>query len=131
MDKLKFFTFNNLRWQYRKFPYSEICREISLSMHMPYDWLEPFARSYFDTTKDCTNNLFRMIGLLGKDMPSSFVDGNGKRHGVYSTAVTNNHFVDDEGVAWPEGSIVICTYIAEKDADDGVIILIAPRPRFS
>jgi hypothetical protein len=112
MEKLKFFKFNSLRWQYRKFPYLEIKYEIKPD-YLLLEYLEPFG-GLCASKRACMTNLCRMIGLDDADVD------------LYAFLMTASHFVDAEGVAWPEDTIVV---LQKVKADEAVCFLVSPKPR--
>ena len=127
MEKLKSFTFNNLRFQYRKFLLGEIESKSKPTMMVP-GWLEPFAESMTDLPGNCKQNLCRMIGVTAADTESPDA---GEWAECVEFRQTLVHFVDDDGIAWPEDSIVAIPNISDPDIDQWPCFLVAPKPKFS
>ena len=113
MEKLKSFTYNNLRWKYRKFALGEIERPARAG-YLCMDYLSPFAGTMFDTPENYAKNLCRMLNI------DSDVDN------VHFWR-TNEHFVDADGIAWPEDSfVVIPSFQKGDDREMTPCILVAP-----
>lgn len=111
MEKLKLFTFNNLRWKCRKFTLAEIA-ETGHGFPTPL-WWEPFSATLFDSESKCKNNLLGMIGL-------------GYAEWV-EFRQTNDHWVDAEGVAWPVDTIVVAADLIRPNSDPQMpCYLVAP-----
>jgi|GEM_PF-4043657 len=131
MEKLKFFTFNNIRFQYRKFPYSEIGRELKTGDLLP-GWMESFARGMFDTPDDCKKNLCGMIGVTADDTANPEAVEWWKSVNVW---LTEDYYVDTSGIAWPDGSFSVWPNFPAGSVwyppTDPVCILVAPKSKFS
>ena len=124
MEKLKYFSFNNLRWQYRQFLLGEIDNKAKPGMLFP-GWLEPFASDITDLPGNCKANLCRMIGVTAAD--TSHPDAGE----CVEFRLTWAHFVDNAGVAWPENSYVVIPNISNPDWELWRCFLVAPKPRLS
>jgi len=109
MEKLKFFTFNNLRWEHRAFRFSEIAGNVDL-VPLLETWLEPFAVGFADPPEQCLERLFQMICTTG------------------TVKMTSRHFVDAAGVAWPEDSFAV---IAGETGPESSCVLVSPNLNFS
>ena len=97
MEKLQSFTYNNLRWKYRKF-----LRDAIVNAQPSYGWgqgtendINEFQHfgGITDSAETCKRNLCHMVGLAYED--------------VHSIQTTDEYFVDTAGMAWPDGSYVI------------------------
>ena len=110
MEKLKTFTFNNLRWQYRYFDIAEIC-DLPTTPLME-SWLEPFSTRLSDTPFDLRCRLHRMIGL-----------GDAK---IAQILMLAEHFVDAAGIAWPQDSIMVISEPRNEHPDSVISCLVAP-----
>ena len=122
MEKLKSFTFNNIQWQYREFRRSEISH-----LFLTYCYFgtnsqdfDPFG-DVLDTTKTCQQNLCRMIRITETDMDA------------VEFQATQRHWIDAEGVAWPEHSLAVRPNPNphKHPANDTIYVLVAPKLKVS
>ena len=125
MEKLKFFTFNNLRWKYRKFSYLEIRKDIDAGS-LPWCLAaDVFARTLEESFEPeiCKYNLCSMIGVTAADTHVPDVQ---EWWGAVTVWGTGKHFVDAEGVAWPEDTFIV---VPNYSGENPFCILVAPMPR--
>ena len=85
--------------------------------------LEPFARNMQEWPSDHRATLCRMLGLTAADTDSPNA---GEWTECVTIRLTSDHYVDADGVVWPEWSFAVIPNYAAKEP---VYILVAPKPR--
>ena len=105
MEKLKYFSFNNLHWQCRQFLLGEIADKAKPGMMMP-SWVEPFASDMTDLPGNCKANLCRMIGVTAAD--TSYPDAGNA--GNVSTQFVNVAFLSSLNMSLTAAGNVAMTW---------------------